>query len=109
MTSISIEATGDAFVRSGRGDTGVKLMSETKDISWSGFCLRFPSLPDDPGNRFSTARAHTLVGKAIRVTLENPKLTLWGEVVRFDAAAREMAVVITKVSNYDRWQQVCDA
>jgi hypothetical protein len=110
MISIGLDGTeGTATIRSGRGDKGITLMSETKDISWSGFCLKFASLPDDPGNRFSRARAHTLVGTTVKVMLSNPKLTLWGDVIRFDAAAREMAVLITKVSDYDRWQKVCDA
>jgi hypothetical protein len=109
MISISIEGTGDAVIRSGTRDKGMRLTSETKDISWSGFCLKFSSLPDDPEKRFSPSRAHKLVGKTVRVTLSKPGITLWGDVVRFDSAAREMAVVITKVSDYDLWQEVCDA
>lgn len=110
MISIGLEGMdGAATIRSGSKDKGVRLMSETKDISWSGFCLKFSSLPDDPENRFSRAKAHKLVGTTIKVMLSKPKITLWGDVIRFDATAMEMAVLITKVSNYDLWQQVCDA
>jgi hypothetical protein len=110
MISINLESPGgEATIRSGRGDRGMKLMSETKDMSWSGFCLRFASLPEDPEHRFSPARAHRLVGKTVKVMLSRPKLTLWGDVIRFDSLAREMAVLITKVSDYELWQEVCDA
>jgi hypothetical protein len=110
MISIGLEvAGGAATIRTGAGDKGIKLMSETKDISWSGFCLKFETLPDDPGNRFSPSQAHKLVGKTIKVLLSKPKLTLWGDVIRFDSRARELAVLITKVSDYDRWQAVCEA
>jgi hypothetical protein len=110
MISISLDGLeGYAIIRSSRKDKGIRLMSETKNISWSGYCLKFGSLPEDPDNLFSREKAHKLVGRTIKMILSNPKLTIWGDVIRFDYKAREVAVVITKVSDYGRWQTVCEA
>ncbi len=86
----------------------IRLVAETKDISWGGFCLKFASVPSDPENRFTPAKAHTLVGKSIVVNLSKPALTLWGDVIRFDSNGKEIAVIITKVSDYELWQQICN-
>ncbi len=108
MISIHIEESDGATLSLITRDKGVRLMAETKDISWGGFCLRFEDLPSDPENRFSPSRAHKLVEQAIKVTLSKPALTLWGEVIRFDTRTQEMAVIITKVSDYERWQNLCN-
>ncbi|HQI00738.1 MAG TPA: hypothetical protein PLA18_05655 [Deltaproteobacteria bacterium] len=107
MVSIHVEAPAQTASSSVRRDRGIRLMAETKDISWSGFCLKFAALPADPENRFSPSQAHTLVGRSIRVKISKPLITLWGDVVRFDSRLREMAVIITRVSDYDLWQQIC--
>ncbi len=107
MVSIHIEAPAQTASSSVRRDRGIRLMAETKDISWSGFYLKFAALPADPENRFSPSQAHTLVGRSIRVKISKPLITLWGDVVRFDSRLREMAVIITRVSDYDLWQQIC--
>lgn len=107
MVSIHIEPHEDETLSPAKRDRGIRLMAETKDISWSGFCLKFTTLPSDPENRFSPSKAHTLVGRSIRVKISKPLVTLWGDVVRFDSKSKEMAVVITKVSDYDLWQQIC--
>jgi len=86
----------------------IRIMSHTKDIGWGGICLEFEDLPKDSGNSFSPSRAHTIVGKSIQIKLRDPNLTLWGEVIRFDSKTREMAILITKVSDYNYWQTICD-
>jgi hypothetical protein len=110
MITIGLEGKeGAAVIRSGSRGKEIRLMTETKDISWGGFCLRFASLPEDPEDLFSRARVHKLVGKTVKVMLSEPKVTLWGDVIRFDAGTREMAVIITKVSDYDLWQHTCSS
>lgn len=86
----------------------IKLLAETKDISWGGFCLQLSKLPKDRDNRFTPEKAHTIVGKSIVVNLNNPHLTLWGDVVRFDSKGMQMAIIITKVSDYELWQEMCN-
>lgn len=108
MISIHIEAPDDSALATAKRDKGIRLMAETKDISWGGFCLKFTTLPSNPENRFAPSKAHTLVGRSIRVNFAKLSLTLWGDVVRFDSKSKEMAVIITKVSDYDRWQELCD-
>jgi hypothetical protein len=107
MISIHIEESEGATLSLINRGNGIRLMAETKDISWGGFCLKFQEPPSDPGNWFSPSRAHKLVGQAIKVTLSRPPLSLWGEVIRFDSKTQEMAVIITKVSDYDLWQGLC--
>ena len=88
------------------GET-IRLMAETKDISWGGFCLQFSRLPKDRKNRFSPEKAHTLVGNEVAVNLSKPGLTIWGDVLRYDSGTKQMAIIITKVSDYDLWQRLC--
>jgi hypothetical protein len=85
----------------------IKLLAETKDISWGGFCLQLSKLPKDRDNRFTPEKAHTIIGKPIVVNLNKPHLTLWGDVVRFDSKGKQMAIIITKVSDYELWQELC--
>lgn len=108
MISIHIEESQGVTLSLITRGKGIRLMAETKDISWGGFCLKFQELPSDPENRFSPSRAHKLVEQTIKVTLSTPALTLWGEVIRFDSKTQEMAVIITKVSDYDLWQGICN-
>lgn len=107
MINIHLEEPEGATMSLVTKDKGIRLMAETKDISWSGFCLTFSTAPGDPENRFTPAKAHTLVGQSIKVSLSGPALTLWGDVIRFDSKGRELAVIITKVSDYERWQALC--
>ena len=88
------------------GET-IRLIAETKDISWGGFCLQFSKLPQDRENRFTPEKAHTLVGSQVAVNLSSPRLTLWGDVLRYDSQTKQMAIIITKVSDYDLWQELC--
>ena len=91
---------------SASGET-IRLMAETKDISWGGFCLQFSKPPQDRNNRFTPENAHTLTGSQVAVNLSTPPLTLWGDVLRYDAQTKQMAIIITKVSDYDLWQELC--
>jgi hypothetical protein len=108
MININIEDQEKPTLSLSTKDKDIRLIAQTKDISWGGFCLKFSSVPSDPENRFTPAKAHTLVGKSIKVHLSNPALTLWGDVIRFDSKGKEMAVIITKVSDYELWQQICN-
>ncbi|MBN2298212.1 MAG: hypothetical protein JXM72_06435 [Deltaproteobacteria bacterium] len=109
MINIRIDDSTMSALSPGIKDETLKIIAETKDISWGGFCLQLPKLPRDRGKRFTPEKAHTVVGRQIVVSLNNPHLTLWGEVIRFDSNAQEMAIIITKVSDYDLWQELCNA
>jgi len=109
MMSIHIDDSTMPALSPGVKDETLRIIAETKDISWGGFCLQLQRLPRDKGKRFTREKAHTIVGRQIVVSLNNPHLTLWGEVIRFDSIAQEMAIIITKVSDYDLWQGLCDA
>lgn len=90
-----------------KSDETIRLMAETKDISWGGVCIYISDPPHDRKNRFIPENAHTLVGGQITVNLTNPKLTLWGDVLRYDSRSKHMAVILSKVSDYGLWQQLC--
>lgn len=107
MINIHLEDPEAATLSITTKDKEIRLIGETKDISWGGFCLKFSSVPNEPEKRFTPSKAHTLVGKSIKVTLTNPALSLWGDVIRFDSKSKEMAVIITKVSDYELWQAIC--
>jgi len=108
MISVHIDDSAMSALSPGIKDETIKIIAETKDISWGGFCLQMQNLPKDRGKRFTPEKAHTVVGKQIVVILNNPHLTLWGEVIRVDSNAHEIAITITKVSDYDLWQELCD-
>ncbi len=108
MININLEDQERPTLSLATKDKDIRLIAQTKDISWGGFCLKFTSVPSDPENRFTPAKAHTLVGKSIKVHLSKPSLTLWGDVIRFDSKGKEMAVIITKVSDYELWQHICN-
>ncbi|HHO77078.1 MAG TPA: hypothetical protein ENN05_11730 [Deltaproteobacteria bacterium] len=109
MINIHINDSTMEALSPGIKDETIKIIAETKDISWGGFCLQMTNLPRDRGKRFTPEKAHTIVGRQIVVSFNNPHLTLWGEVIRLDSKAHEMAITITKVSDYDLWQGLCDA
>ena len=108
MITIELEHPEGARLSLSTRDRNVRLVAETRDISWGGLCLQFPVLPQDRENRFTPPKAHTVVGSSITVNLSSPLLTLYGEVIRFDSRNKVMAVIITKVSDYDLWQELCN-
>ena len=108
MINIHLDESNIDSVNVSPKDQSIKVIAQTKDISWGGFCLQFPDLPQDPHNRFSPEKAHSLVGRPIKVTLTKPSLTLWGDIIRFDSKAKQMAIVISKASDYELWQELCE-
>jgi hypothetical protein len=108
MITIELEHPEGARLTLSTRDRSFRLIAETRDISWGGLCLKFPVLPQDREKRFTPPKAHTIVGSSITVNLSSPVLTLYGEVVRFDSRNQVMAVSITKVSDYDLWQELCN-
>ncbi len=108
MITIELEHPEGARLSLSTRDRNIRLVAETRDISWGGLCLQFPVLPRDRENRFTPPKAHTVVGSPITVNLSSPVLTLHGEVIRFDSRNKVMAVIITKVSDYDLWQELCN-
>ena len=97
---ISIDLDGSSGLKN------LKTQAELKDISLSGFCLHFKQMPGELN--FNPAAAHHLIGRAVSVKFAESHLTVWGEIVRFDARSQEMAVVIAKTSNNGAWQDWCD-
>ena len=87
------------------GLTNLKARTEVKDISLSGFCLSFETLPGELN--FTPARAHNLIGQSVTIRFSANQLTVWGEIVRFDAKAGEMAVLVARTSNNATWQSWC--
>ena len=85
----------------------IRFLAETKDISWGGFSLQLDKVPKDRENSFSAEKAHTLAGRQVEVNLANPRLTVWGDILRYDSEKKHMAVVLSKVSDYDLWQELC--
>ncbi|MEA2102552.1 MAG: hypothetical protein U9P80_08260 [Thermodesulfobacteriota bacterium] len=88
-------------------DCQIRFLSHTKDISWAGICLKIPVPPKDKGHVFTPSKAHRLKDMPLSVTIHGERLTLWGSVIRYDARARELALIITKTSDYHRWQKIC--
>lgn len=107
MIHIHLDESDMGMLSLSASDKTIRLIAETKDISWGGFCLQFSKLPQDRKNRFTPEKAHTLVGSQVAVNLSNPRLTIWGDVLRYDSGTKQMAILITKVSNYDLWQELC--
>ncbi|HPW68548.1 MAG: hypothetical protein WDA72_07700 [Desulfomonilia bacterium] len=108
MITIELEHPEGARLSLSTRDRSFRLVAETRDISWGGLCLTFPVLPRDREKRFTPPKAHSIVGNSITVNLSWPVLTLYGEVIRFDSRDQVMAVIITKVSDYDLWQELCN-
>ena len=104
-----VKATGliSIALAAGSGLTNLRAQVVVKDISLGGFCLGFEKLPGELN--FTPARAHNLVGQDVSIKFVENQLSVWGEIVRFDARAAEMAVLVSKTSNNAVWQAWCDA
>jgi hypothetical protein len=104
-----VKATGliSIALEAGSGMTNIRVQAVVRDISLGGFCLGFDKLPGELN--FTPARAHNLIGQGVSVKFVDNHLTVWGEIVRFDARAAEMAVQVSKTSNNAAWQAWCDA
>lgn len=77
------------------------------DISLGGFSVRILHSPLDTGMSFSPALAYMLVGRDITALFKDEQVTVEGKVVRVDPETMLMAVVITRVSDIDRWRELC--
>jgi len=103
----------EIYVGSQRPDTGnspAKYICgtvNTIDISLGGFCVKIAHSPTDAEKCFSPAIAYTLVGKNITVFFKENDMVVSGRVVRTEPTTMLMAVVITKVSDINLWQQFC--
>ncbi len=108
MITIHPDLSSKEMFAPGTSNETIKFMAETKDISWGGFSLQLDKIPQDRDNSFSAEKAHTLAGRQVAVNLSSPHLTVWGDILRYDSAKKHMAVIISKVSDYDLWQELCD-
>lgn len=104
----AVRATGliNIGLDGSEGVKNLKAQTVVKDISLSGFSLSFEHLPSELN--FKPAKAHNLIGQDVSIKFVENHLTVWGEIVRFDAKAAEMAVVVSKVSNNAIWQSWCE-
>ena len=107
MAAIHPDASALETLGPGTKNEIIRFLAETKDISWGGFSLQLDKVPQDSENSFSAEKAHTLAGRQIEVNLANPRLTVWGDILRYDSEKKHMAVVLSKVSDYDLWQELC--
>ncbi len=89
------------------GQGAISCMVTSIDISLGGFSVRILHSPLDTGKSFSPALAYMLVGRDITALFNDERVTVEGRVVRVDPETMLMAVVITRVSDIDRWRELC--
>ncbi len=81
----------------------LQIRAQTKDVSWGGFCLKMDELEESlnvvPG----------LIDRPVKIHMHGPHLIVWGHIARFDARSRELAVIISRISDLEGWQAFCDA
>ncbi len=108
---VQIEITVEGFF--GQNDTSpreqstISCMVTSIDVSLGGFSVKVLHSPLDTGKSFSPALAYLLVGKDITAFFKDEQVTVEGKVVRVDPETMLMAVVITRVSDINRWREIC--
>jgi hypothetical protein len=90
-----------------QGVQNITAMAETNNISIGGMSLRIVGSPMDAKKSLTPANASQLVGRPIEVLLDHEDIVVWGDVIRADAKALELAIVINKVSDVQRWKKLC--
>ncbi len=89
------------------GVQNIMSLAETGNISIGGMALHIVGSSMDADRSVTKKNAHQIVGKPIEVVLSAEDLTLRGEVLRVDPNTLEIFVVINKVSNVQRWKELC--
>jgi hypothetical protein len=82
-------------------------MVETCNISIEGILLRIVGSPMDVKKSITRTNAFHLIHKPIEVVFSDEGITVWGKVVRVDVNMLEIAIVINKVSDIQRWKKLC--
>lgn len=90
-----------------QGVQNITAMAETSNISIGGMLLRIVGSPMDAKKSLTPANASQLIGRPIEVLLYNEDIVVWGDVIRADAKALELAIVINKVSDVQQWKNLC--
>ncbi|MFY9398682.1 MAG: PilZ domain-containing protein [Desulfomonilia bacterium] len=89
------------------GTAPIRCLVTSIDVSLGGFSVKVLNSPVDTRLSFSPAFAYTLVGKEVTALFRDQGVTVTGRVVRVDPETMLMAVVITRVSDIDRWRRIC--
>jgi hypothetical protein len=108
FTEIEIRADSPSQQVAGTGEpVPIRCLVTSIDVSLGGFSVRVLRSPADTRLSFSPALAYTLIGKEVTALFRDQGVTVTGRVVRVDPETMLMAVVISKVSDIDRWRRIC--
>ncbi len=97
------DATLQAYIKISTLKKTFKGKAETINVSVGGFNLK---LADDFG--INPAIAEELIGRPVEIIFDDHRLTAWGDILRTENDATQIAVLINEVSNKDKWNTLCE-
>lgn len=104
---VKISLSGTASGKILQGIQSIIAMAETRNISIGGMSLKIVGSSIDARKSLTPANASRTVGRPIEVLLENENVVIWGDVIRTESDALELAIVIYKVSDVREWKRIC--